>query len=208
MDPALEVEAQVDRLGRRIQVPDREGNHDHHETDADAELTTHPRRSTPCRRRPARCARWSPLEVELDLVRDLEGHGVLGQPHHGAVEPTGGDDAVALLDRPQEILALSPLLLLGRMIRKYMMANMPIISGSTDMMPPLLPPPPGDGAMAYAKSIMKIRPPGQRECRPSRAGILPHNAPETETGTRRSRLPPPLAHLPHESQVEGQVVQR
>jgi hypothetical protein len=48
------------------------------------------------------------------------------------------------------------------MIRKYMMANMPIISGRTDMMPPLLPPPPGVGAIAYAKSIMKIRPPGPR----------------------------------------------
>jgi hypothetical protein len=36
-------------------------------------------------------------------------------------------------------------------------------------MPPLLPPPPGDGAMAYAKSIMKIRPPN-----PGKVGRAAH----------------------------------
>ena len=75
------------------------------------------------------------------------------------------------------------------------------------MMPPPLPPPPGDGAIAYARSTMKIRPPSPRECRPSRAGILPHNAPETETGTRQSRRARSPRASPHEAQVEGEVVQ-
>ena len=60
MDAPLEVQAQVDRLGGRVQVPDRHRDDDDDESDADSELTAHPRRSTPCRPRRARCARWRP----------------------------------------------------------------------------------------------------------------------------------------------------
>jgi hypothetical protein len=95
MDAPLEIQAQVDRLGGRVQVPHRHRDDDGDEGDADSELTTHPRRSTPCRPRRARCARWPPARNRASPGRHLERHGVLGQPDHGAVEPAGGDDAVA-----------------------------------------------------------------------------------------------------------------
>src|SRR5206468_6790064 len=52
------------------------------------------------------------VEFELDLIGDPQGHGVLVDPRHGAVQPAGGHDAVAPLDRPEHLLALLFLLLL------------------------------------------------------------------------------------------------
>src|SRR5215467_7991360 len=62
----------------------------------------------PCRH----AADGGAVEFELDLVGDPQGHGVLVDPRHGAVQSAGGHHAVAPLDRPEHLLALLLLLLL------------------------------------------------------------------------------------------------
>src|SRR5262245_45820243 len=52
------------------------------------------------------------VELELDLIGDPQGHGVLAEARHGAVQPAGGHDAVAPLDRAEHLLALLLLRLL------------------------------------------------------------------------------------------------
>src|SRR5438270_6941362 len=52
------------------------------------------------------------VEFELDLVGDPQGHGVLAEPRHGAVQPASVHDAVAPLDRRKHVLAILLLFLL------------------------------------------------------------------------------------------------
>src|SRR5574341_1400574 len=54
-----------------------------------------------------------PVELEPDLVADPERDRGIGQAGDRAVQPAAGDDAVAALERPEQLLALTPLLLLG-----------------------------------------------------------------------------------------------
>src|SRR5437868_1639649 len=52
------------------------------------------------------------FELELHLVRDTQGHGLVGEIGHGPEHAARGDDLVAALDRRQHTVALRPLLLL------------------------------------------------------------------------------------------------
>src|SRR2546421_12769579 len=62
----------------------------------------------PCRH----AADGGAVELELDLVGDPQGDGVLAEAGHGTVKPARGDDAVAPLDRREHLLAFLLLLLL------------------------------------------------------------------------------------------------
>src|SRR5499433_604021 len=62
----------------------------------------------PCRH----AADGGAVELELDLIGDPQGHGVLAEARHGAVQAPGGHDAVATLDRREHLLALLLLFLL------------------------------------------------------------------------------------------------
>src|SRR5919201_4133989 len=53
------------------------------------------------------------FELELHLVRDTEGHGLVGEIGDGPEHAARGDDLVATLDRRQHALAVLLLLLLG-----------------------------------------------------------------------------------------------
>src|SRR5213593_3611931 len=53
------------------------------------------------------------LELELHLIGDAQGHGLLGEIGDGTEHPARGDDLVTTLDRRQHALALLLLLLLG-----------------------------------------------------------------------------------------------
>src|SRR5881396_898996 len=55
----------------------------------------------------------APFELELHLVGDAEGDGLVGEVGDGAEHPARRDDLVAPLDRGQHPLALLLLLLLG-----------------------------------------------------------------------------------------------
>src|SRR6202521_2384155 len=54
------------------------------------------------------------IELEPHLIGHAQGHGVLAEAGHGAVQSAGGYHPVTLLDRGQHLLAVALLLLLGR----------------------------------------------------------------------------------------------
>src|SRR5205814_10212149 len=50
VDPALQVESEVDRLLRRVQIPERTEEHDENDDDARPQIPRHPYRPAPPRR--------------------------------------------------------------------------------------------------------------------------------------------------------------